>query len=387
MSEIFNLKKLYRAYYACRENKRSTVNAIKFEMDLENNIFNLQKRLANRSYRPGKSICFVVENPTIREIFAADFSDRVVHHLLVNEIIEAGERRFIDCSFACRAGKGTHKAVEKLKMFLREASKNGNREIFYAQLDISGFFMGIKHKVLYGILEKMISRQKKSDGWKGEISWLAKTIIFHKPTENYVTRGNPALFKKVPPRKSLFHSPVGSGLPIGNYSSQFFANLYLNKLDQFVKRKIKAKYYIRYVDDLIILDREKNKLAEIQEEADYFLKGKLGLELSRKKTKLQNIKRGIDFLGYFIKPNGILVRKRVVAVAKEKIRKLRENKEIIAAGKKAKDKVLPVANSYYGHFRHATSFKLREKIYENHFGKLKEFFCLSENKLLVEVKE
>jgi len=387
MSEIFNLKKLYRAYYECRKNKRGTVNAIKFEMDLENNISNLLKKLLERSYRPGRSICFAVENPTIREIFAADFADRVIHHLLVNEIIAMGERRFIDCSFACRAGKGTHKAVAKLKSFMRKASENGNKETFYAQLDISGFFMAINHNTLYNILEKMILNQKKSKEWKDEILWLAKTIIFHKPTENFVTKGNPALFKKIPPRKSLFHSPPESGLPIGNYSSQVFANLYLNELDQFMKRKLKVKYYVRYVDDLIILDHDPEKLAELQERTDDFLKKKLGLSLSRKKTKLQNIKRGIDFLGYFLKPKGILVRQRVVKVAREKIKKLRDNKEIIAAGKNSKDKVLPIVNSYYGHFRHAISFRLREKLYDYHFGKLKESFQLSENKLVVEVRE
>lgn len=387
MSEIFNIKKLYAAYLDCRKNKRGTVNAIKFEMNLEENLRDLQRRLANRSYRPGRSICFAIENPTIREIFASDFSDRVVHHLLVNEIIEAGERRFIDCSFACRAGKGTHKAVRKLKSFLRKASENGRREIFYAQLDISGFFMAINHDILYKILEEMVSKQKKSGEWKNEILWLAKTIIFHKPTENYVLKGNLEILKKVPPRKSLFHSPAGNGLPIGNYSSQFFANLYLNELDQFVKRKIKTKYFVRYVDDLIILGSSREKLKRIVQDVDMFLKNNLKLGLSWKKIKIQNVGRGIDFLGYFLKPSGILVRSRVVAVAKEKMRMLANDEKIISAGKKAKIKVLPVANSYYGHFRHAMSFRLREKIYENHFGELKEFFCLSQDKLWITVRD
>lgn len=384
MSEIFNLKKLYRAYHDCRKNKRNTVSAIKFELDLENNIFDLRKRLSDRSYRPGRAICFAVENPTIREIFAADFSDRVIHHLLVNEIINMGERAFIDCSFACRIGKGTHKAVAKLKSFLRKASENEKREIFYAQMDISGFFMAINHEKLYQILERMVSRQKKSEKWKNEILWLAKIIIFHKPTKNYVLKGDIELFKKVPPRKSLFHSPPDSGLPIGNYSSQVFANLYLNELDQFIKRKLKAKYYVRYVDDLIILSGNINKLSEFQERIDGFLRTSLGLKLGRKKTKIQNANRGIDFLGYFIKPAGTMVRRRVVGVFKNKlfVAKKLEALEI----EKQKTNLLSMLNSYFGHFRRARSFRLKENIFASHLGKLRHYFRLSENKLTVEIK-
>ncbi len=385
MSEIFNMKKLYRAYYDCRKNKRNTASAIKFELDLENNIAALLRELSDGSYKPGRSICFVVANPTVREIFAADFRDRVIHHLLINEIIEMGERRFINCSFACRVGKGTHKAVARIKSFLRKASGNGRKEIFYAQLDISGFFMKINHEILYGILERIISRQKRSERWKEEILWLARVIIFQKPTENYVTKGKPALLKKVPPRKSLFHSPPNCGLPIGNYTSQFFANLYMNELDQFVKRNLKVKYYVRYVDDLVILGESRDELKSIKNNIARFLDEKLGLSLSEKKIKIQNVRHGLDFLGYFIKPAGTMVRRRVVKVFKNKLFALNNLK--IFEIEKRKPNLLSMLNSYFGHFRHARSFRLKEAIFASHFGKLRYYFQLSEDKLMAEIKE
>ena len=149
MSEIFNLQKLYLAYFDCRNGKRKTVNALNFEWDLERNLFLLLNELKTKKYKPGRSICFAVKEPTPREIFAATFRDRIVHHLLVREINDMGERTFIFNAFSCRKGKGTHKAVKLLKQSIRRLSKNYSKEIYYAQMDISGFFMSIDHDILY----------------------------------------------------------------------------------------------------------------------------------------------------------------------------------------------------------------------------------------------
>jgi len=366
----FTFEKLYQSYLDCRETKRKTINALKFEWNLERNLFQIQKELETRKYKPGCSICFVVKEPSPREIFAASFKDRVVHHLLINEILEIGERNLIFDTFSCRKNKGTHLAIKRLKKFIRQITKNGRENVFYGQLDISGFFMSIDHDVLFSIFQKFISKQDKPDQWKEEVLWLAKTIIFHKPTENYLIKGDLSLFKLIPSRKSLFQSGEKRGLPIGNYSSQFFANLYLNELDQFIKRKLKCRYYIRYVDDFILLDRDKEKLKFWRDEIDNFLRGNLKLKLSSQKTKIQPIKSGIDFLGYFIKPDYILVRKKVVSRLKNKLYRLNNAKEKITG----LNKILATINSYYGHFQHAFSFNLRKDIYENHLGNLKEKF-------------
>jgi len=230
--------------------------------------------------------------------------------------------------------------------------------------------MSIDHDILFSIFKKFISKQDKPNQWEEEVLWLARTIIFYKPTKNYLIKGSPSLFKLIPPRKSLFESGENAGLPIGNYSSQFFANLYLNELDQFIKRELKCRYYVRYVDDFILLDRDKEKLKFWRDEINDFLKENLKLELNLNKIKIQPIDKGIDFLGYFVKPDYTLVRKKVVKRLKDKLYRLNNAKE----GIPGLNKILATINSYYGHFKHASSFNLRKHIYESRLGKMREKF-------------
>lgn len=372
MNTIFTFKNIYKAYLDCRKTKRNTINALKFEWNLEENISSLKKELEIRSYKPGRSICFVVKEPSPREIFAASFKDRVVHHLLIREIEQIGEKTLIYDTFSCRKNKGTHLAVERLKSFIKKTTENYTKEAFYLQLDISGFFMAINHNILYKIFGEMILRQKKSKQWKEEMMWLAKAIIFHKPTQNYLVKSQASLFSLIPRRKSLFGADKNKGLPIGNYSSQFFANLYLNKLDQFIKREIKCRYYVRYVDDFILLARNKNAFMGLEGKIDLFLKSELDLNLNLKKTKLFSVSKGIEFLGYFVKPGCVLVKQAVVKRLKNKLYNLNQK---IAETTDFKN-VLGMLNSYYGHFTHALSFNLRKSIYENCLGGgLKANFC------------
>lgn len=362
-SKIFTFEKIYKAYLDCRKTKRKTMNAIKFEYEFEKNIFFLIKELRSKTYKPGRSMCFVVTEPSPREIFAADFKDRVVHHILIREIEKIGENKLIFDTFSCRKGKGTHFAIKRLRSFIKKATKNHTKEAFYIQMDISGFFMAIDHNILYSIFEKIILKQKKPQAWKNDILWLAKTIIFAKPTEDYIIKSPPSLFDVLPKRKSLFYSALNKGLPIGNYSSQFFANLYLDKLDQFIKREIKCKYYVRYVDDFILLGKNKNELAAAEERVDYFLRNNLGLRLNHKKTRFNSINRGIEFLGYFVKPGCILVKQKLVKNIKKKIYEMKPLQE-----NNNPNKIVSALNSYYGHFNHAFTFNLRKSIFENCMG-------------------
>jgi len=380
----FTLEKLYVAYLDCRRTKRKTVNALKFEWNLERNLFKLQKELKMREYQPGRSICFVVTEPSPREIFAASFKDRIVHHLLINEIENMGERSFIFDTHSCRKNKGTHLAIRRLKKFIREITENYQLEANYLQLDVAGFFMNINHNILYSLFKKLILKQNKSYQWEEDVLWLAKTIIFHKPIRNYVIKGDSSLFSLIPSRKSLFESPASTGLPIGNYSSQFFANLYLNQLDQLIKRELKCKYYVRYVDDLVLLDKSKEKLKYLEAKINLFLKENLSLELNSNKTKLKSINSGIDFLGYFMEPNYTLVRQRVVKRFKNKL--YQENQVLEARSKISDSKNLAVINSYYGHFKSAFSFNLRKDIYENHLRKLKANFLPKSNYLFLKIR-
>lgn len=354
---IFSAEKIFKAYFDCRKNKRKTSNALRFEWDFEKNLELLQIDLSSRNYVPGQSICFVVLKPSTREIFAAEFRDRIVHHLLINEIIESAEKKFIYDSFACRVNKGTHRAVLRLKDFIRKATKNNTAEANYLHLDIKSFFMSIDKNILFDIYQQFIEKEKKSPQWKAEILWLGKIIIFHDPTsdcwrkKSLINNQRIDLSSAVPFGKSLFDVPFSKGLPIGNYSSQFFANLYLDKFDQYVKRRLKCPFYIRYVDDLILLDVNAKKLDFWQKQIIFFLKYSLGLEINSKKTKIENIKKGIDFLGYYLKPTHILVRKKVLKRFKNKFFELNKNEEDFK-------KILAVKASFRGHAKWANANKL-----------------------------
>lgn len=350
MSEIFTIENIYRAYLDCRRRKKNTINALRFEIDREKNIIALLKELKSKRYQISRHICFIVKDPTPREIFAADFRDRVVHHLLYNEIKALFEKDFIENSFANRVNKGTHKGVEKLKEYLKAT----DRKDYFLKLDIKSFFCSINKDILFGIVGRKISEADKSIGWKKDVLWLAQKIIFHDPTKNYIFKGDERAKRLIPKEKSLFYSN-GKGLPIGNLTSQFFANAYLDQLDKFIY-SLGHKYYVRYVDDFIILGGKEiiREVPRIKE----FLQEKLDLKISEKKIKFQQIQKGIDFLGYYIKPDYVLVRRKIVGRLKDKIYRSEETNN---------KKILAIANSYFGHFIHANSFRLRKTIYEKYF--------------------
>lgn len=352
---IFTIEKINRAYFDCLKHKKNTANALRFEMNREKNLYFLLKDLQDRKYKISRHICFVVTEPTAREIFAADFRDRIVHHLLYNETKELFERKFIDESYANRDGKGTHKAVKKLKYYISRGGRDG-RKLYYLKMDIKGFFRNIEKNILYKEAEKIIVESKKEYWWKDEILWLTKMIIYHDPTSNYIFKGPNKTRDIVPKHKSLFYGERNKGLPIGNLTSQFFANIYLNKLDYFVKNSLGFYRYIRYVDDFIVLDEDKEKLEGVIEKVNSFLDKELRLELSPNKVFLKSVNQGIDFLGYYIKPTHTLVRRKVVKRFKKKMYKSRDKEDGFFS---IND--IPMIQSYFGHFMYANSYNLKEK--------------------------
>lgn len=340
---IFSFGNVFRCYLKCRKNKRNTVNALKFEIDSEENIFNLQKELARKIYRPSRSLLFPVAKPKLREIFAADFRDRIVHHILIDKLEKIWEPIFIHDSYACRANKGTHKAVTRLQGFLRKITKNGNVRAWYLQLDIKDFFTSIDKSILFELLKKKISDVNAL--------WLTHKIIFWDCTQDYIQRGDRRLLQSIPPNKSLFGKNNLKGLPIGNLTSQFFANVYLNEMDQFIKHTLKCHYYLRYADDFILLSPEKNYLIEARNEIENFISDRFKIKLNAKRTKLRVVSSGIDFLGYIIRNGYILVRRRVINNFKDKIRRITN-----------KNKLKEISASYFGHFSWANSYKLMKNI-------------------------
>lgn len=323
-------------------------------MELESNLVELQSLLASRLYRPGKSICFVVTIPKPREIFAADFGDRIVHHLLVNEIQNIWEKHiFIPDSYACRPEKGNHYGVARLWKKCKESK-------YYGIFDIANFFGSMDKEVIYECFSKVILTTRRPDWWKDEVIWLGKTIIFHNPADNYYYKGDPTLRDKVPAIKSLIGKDGSKGLPIGNLTSQFLANVYLNELDQYVTNTLQIKRYCRYVDDFIILGDSKEEIRRWRWQIRKFLADKLHLTLHPKKFQMQPTRHGIPFVGYFIKPSGVTVRRNVVKTLKNKLYGWNKSGDVVA--------MLPSINSYFGHLGKARSGKLRKHLISKHLS-------------------
>jgi len=304
----------------------------------------------------------------MREIFAAAFRDRVIHHLLYNFFEPIFEPKFIDQPYACRKGRGSHQSIKDLRVYIRKITDNHRSEAYFIHLDIAAFFMHIKKDILFKIIQRHVRNS--------EILWLAETIIFNDPSKNFIKKGDTSLFNKIPSHKSLFGVPSGQGLPIGNLSSQFFGNVYLNELDHFVKHTLKAKYYLRYVDDFLLLSKDKEELKQWRNLISEFLEGNLGLELNHKKQILQTTDKGINWLGYIVKPNYILVRRRVIKSLKNRLFRFNQALAGYTEGDPPLElvqKMLAIINSYFGHLRHADTFKLRKHLFENNFHKLTEY--------------
>jgi RNA-directed DNA polymerase len=350
---LVSFKELWRAYKSCQKNKASSINAIKFELNASDNLWKLHYEINSGIYKPKRYITFIAKSPKTREVFASDFSDRVVHHLLINDLEPLFEPTFIFDSYSCRKGKGIHTAVKRTQKFSRREKNK-----FYLQLDIKNFFLSIQKQFLFDLIRDRVSEKSsllKSENIKERISYLSKVIIFDNPTENFVFRGDKRAYKDLPKHKSLFYTPKTQGLPIGNLTSQFFANVYLNPLDQVVKRVLKGDY-LRYVDDFVLFGETKEELLEKKEWIESFLETNLELKL-RDSFKLQRVENGIDFLGYIIRPSHILVRKRVVNNFKYKLAKFIDSKQT----KEQREHFYNFRASYEGHFKHADSYRLRKK--------------------------
>jgi retron-type reverse transcriptase len=330
----FSFADLVQAYFDCRQAKRNTASALTFEQDQERNLCRLADELQAGSYRPGRSICFVITRPKPREVWAADFRDRIVHHLLYNRISPRFYRHFIADSCACIPGRGTLYAAQRLEAKVRSITQNWSRPAHYLKLDLANFFVSIDKRILHQQLAARIT-----EPW-----WLqlAETILFHDPRQDFELRGTPALFDRVPPHKRLANQPAHRGLPIGNLSSQFFANVYLDALDQFAKHQVGARHYVRYVDDFLLLHESPQWLNAAHDAIAAFLPARLNARLNPSKTILQPIDRGIDFVGHVIKPWRRTTRRRTFNEALRRV-------ATIEAGD-----LFETANSYFGLLRQAS---------------------------------
>jgi hypothetical protein len=358
---MFEFKEIYKAYLKCRKLKRNTINALNFEQNLLENLCNLETSLNNSSYLPKRLVCFLTSSPKLREVFASDFSDRVVHHIVVPLLEQLYEPKFIYDSYSNRKNHGIHSAMKRARHFMRGSK-------YYLQLDIRSFFYSIDKNILFSKLKKEIIKNynKKVISTQiqmHEILRLVYIIIFQDVTKNVIIKSNLQIFKNIPPHKTLFKISKDKGLPIGNLTSQFFANVYMNDFDNFVKRKLKSKRYLRYVDDFVLFADSKEELLYFYQEITKYLSKELKLQL-KEKIILRNNNDGLDFLGYIIRPNYILARKRLVNNYKYKKAKYLQEYEN-QKGKMSLEEIkkfLSVQASFVGHIKHANSFNLLHKV-------------------------
>lgn len=220
------LAELFEAYRKCRQNKRNTLNALAIEVDYEANLIRLGDQINSARYRPGKSIAFIINKPVKREVFAAEFRDRVAHHLIINKLNPLLEKIFIYDSYACRSGKGIHFGIQRADRFIRRCSQNYTRDCYVLKLDIQGFFMHINKAILFEQIRALIEQSYQRNE-KLLLLELCGVIIYNNPTTNCIVKSKHSEWQGLPADKSLYHSPEGCGLPIVNLTSQIFANLYM----------------------------------------------------------------------------------------------------------------------------------------------------------------
>ena len=329
------------AYEDCRKRKRNNTTTIDFECNLLQNIMRIYEAVKHGTWKPSGHMCFVVRSPKVREVWASPFDDRVVHHLVYNRLRPRFEPGFIASSFACIPNRGTGAATTWAEKSARRVTHGWSRPAYVLQADIQNFFPSIDAQRLCNILLK-----------KCDEPWLAsavREIILVDVKQNAHFPGDRSLLSHVPRHKSLWFSKTGVGLPIGNLTSQFGANVLLNELDQHLVATKAARFYGRYVDDMVLLDESRPRLECALETLSAKL-STLGHTLNLDKTFVRPVEQGFDFCGRFVKPHRSYLRRATVKRGKEAMRQLGASCHPAAS-----------ATSYLALARPCNGYQLRKK--------------------------
>ena len=325
-AKLCSYENLEFALQKARKGKTLKPYVVAFEADLPHNLAKLRNELLFQTYHPKPLETFILRDPKTRKISKSDFRDRVIHHAICNIIEPFFEKNFIADSFANRIRKGTLKAIERFEYFARKVSRGFTQPCYVLKADIRHYFDTVDHNILLSLLKKKICDNNI-------ISLI--TIILN----NHQT------------------ADKGKGMPLGNLTSQFFANVYLNELDQFVKHTLKANHYIRYVDDFVILDISRQRLAEYKGKIEYFLATRLNLNLHPNKSRILLLENGVGFLGIRLYPHHKRIIKKNVLRFDQKLTFLKKQygAEIIE-----REKVVEHFEGWLAHIAHANTFKYRE---------------------------
>lgn len=309
--DLIILENLFLSWREFKKGKIKRKDVLEFEFNLEDNIFQLYQELNAKTYKHSKYSSFYVQDPKLRHIHKADIRDRIVHHLISKYLNRIYDKTFIFDSYSCRLNKGTHKAVNRIRQLSLKQGENNKINFYCLKCDIKRFFDSIDHDILIVILKRKIKD-------KDILSLITEVI-------------------------SSFQTEKGRGIPLGNLTSQYFANIYLNDLDYFIKHKLKAKHYIRYTDDFLILDRNREYLENLIIPIEKFLKNRLNLLLHPDKIMIRKHNQGIDFLGYVTLPYCRVLRTKT---KKRMFRKVNQKN----------------IQSYLGVLSHCDGYKLEKKL-------------------------
>ncbi len=314
--EFCSTENIALAFKKAQKRKSKKHYVIEFENNLNENLESLRLELLSNTYKPKPLRTFIIRDPKVRKIRKSYFIDRIVHHAICNILEPIFEKRFIYDSFANRKGKGSLNAIKRFDRFKLKVSKNNTKNCYVFKADIKHYFDDVNHNTLINIIRKKVNDERL-------ISLISKVLKNHSDTV---------------------------GMPLGNITSQFFANVYLNELDQFVKNELKVSYYIRYVDDFVILHDNKEILENYKEKIDIFLKEKLQIELHATKSKVLLLERGIPFLGFRNFPYHRLLRKANLINMKKMIKE------------KDYDSLCEYLEGWMSYASHANTYNLRREI-------------------------
>lgn len=331
--KLITKENIFRGYKEFLIGKKKKKDVILYDSLKEDNLNKLEEKLVNKTYLPGKYTQFYVRDPKTRIIHKASVEDRVVHHIVSTFLEQLFEPTFIYHSYACRKNKGTHKGVIALQKMAIKESRNNTRACWVLKCDISKFFASINHKILIEILSRRIE----------DVNFLN---LLEKIINSFYS-------------DKTIDLNIKKGIPIGNLTSQLLSNVYLNKLDQFVKHKLKVKYYLRYADDFVFISSDRQYLLDLVIEIKEFLCNELDLELHPNKIVLRKFTSGVDFLGYIIFPKYILPRTKTKRRLLKKIkRKVKQFKN----GEITKESLNQTIQSYYGFLIHANTYKFKMEL-------------------------
>ena len=364
---------VWKSYKDARVHKRNTPLQIEFELHLAENLYNLYKDLNTFNYKIGKSVCFIVTRPKLREVFAASFRDRIVHHIVISRLMGLFNNLFIRNSFSCIEERGTLDGVLQLQKAMKR-HPNG----YVYRYDIRGFFMSIVKQLLNSLLQDFIDKEYSGRD-KELIKHLTNLIVLNNPEKNCEIHGNIQLWNVLEEHKSLFFVDESLGLPIGNLTSQLFANFLLHCLDAMMYKEF-GDDYGRYVDDFFIVCDDKEKVKKLIGEAERLLKEKLQLTLHPTKKYCQPVKRGCKFLGSMVYADRIYVGNETVSNFYKAI-KTYNGKEDCVENICDFYKTL---NSYLGFFSHCNSFDIIKRCLNKIDVKWFKYFEICSEKLTEE---